>query len=56
MPPIRLAGCRETQAWTNAKTIQIDVLIMFCYIDKSPVGFESLQSHNISDDKKSYSL
>nr|DAT92624.1 MAG TPA: hypothetical protein [Caudoviricetes sp.] len=27
-----------------------------CYIDKSPVGFESLQSHNISDDKKSYSL
>nr|DAE50302.1 MAG TPA: hypothetical protein [Bacteriophage sp.] len=29
MPPIRLAGCRETQAWTNAKTIQIDVLIMF---------------------------
>nr|DAJ73226.1 MAG TPA: hypothetical protein [Caudoviricetes sp.] len=34
MPPIRLAGCRETQAWTNAKTIQIDVLIMFCYIDK----------------------
>lgn len=56
MPPIRLAGCRETQAWTNAKTIQIDVLIMFCYIDKSPVGFESLQSHNIYDDKKSYSL
>ena len=46
MPPIRLAGCRETQAWTNAKTIRIDVLIMFCYIDKSPVGFESLQSHN----------
>lgn len=58
MPPIRLAGCRETQAWTNAKTIQIDVLIIFlvCYINKSPVGFESLQSHNISDDKKSYSL
>ena len=56
MPPIRLAGCRETQAWTNAKTIQIDVLIMFYYIDKSPVGFESLQSHNISDDKKNYSL
>ena len=48
MPPIRLAGCRETQAWTNAKTIQIDVFIIFliCYIDKSPVGFESLQSHN----------
>jgi hypothetical protein len=20
MPPIRLAGCRETQAWTYAKT------------------------------------
>nr|DAT27230.1 MAG TPA: hypothetical protein [Caudoviricetes sp.] len=29
MPPIRLAGCRETQAWTNAKTIQIEVFIMF---------------------------
>ena len=28
MPPIRLAGCRETQAWTYAKTIQIDVLII----------------------------
>lgn len=57
MPPIRLAGCRETQAWTYAKTIQIGVLSCFiCYIDNSPVGFESLQSHNISDDKKSYSL
>lgn len=34
MPPIRLAGCRETQAWTYAKTIQIVVFIMFCCIDK----------------------
>lgn len=29
MPPIRLAGCRETQAWTYAKTIKIEVFIMF---------------------------
>ena len=40
MPPIRLAGCRETQAWTYAKTALNDVLIgvlfyyKFCYIDK----------------------
>nr|DAU52387.1 MAG TPA: hypothetical protein [Crassvirales sp.] len=32
MPPIRLAGCRETQAWTYAKTIQIEVFIMFCLL------------------------
>lgn len=57
MPPIRLAGCRETQAWTYAKTDpnrRFNHVLL--YIDKSPVGFESLQSHNISDDKKSYSL
>ena len=42
MPPIRLAGCRETQAWTYAKTTLkwrfnrciIFLLLRFVYIDK----------------------
>lgn len=41
MPPIRLAGCRETQAWTYAKTTlkrRFNRCIIFhskfCYIDK----------------------
>lgn len=41
MPPIRLAGCRETQAWTYAKTIQIEVFIMFYLLCRQTVQLGS---------------
>lgn len=55
MPPIRLAGCRETQAWTYAKTIQIDVLIIILlYRQTVQLGSNPNRATITLNDKKSY--
>lgn len=54
MPPTRLAGCRETQAWTYAKTIQIDVLIIILlYKQTVQLGSNPNRATITLNDKKS---